>query len=264
MPGICCHKDVESDSIKSPPTLSMKTSSDIIVVAAGSGKRMNIGFNKMYLEIDGVPLLYRTLYRLENARAINRIIVTIREGEMRQYEQMMNRHGMLDKITAIVYGGRTRSDSVRSGLHYLRGHRPSDIILIHDGARPFITTDLISRLIDAATKLGAAIPVIAVSDTVRQKNQERTKVIDRSSLYFTQTPQAFRREMIEPCFFSEAQSALHLTDDAAYIEEKGYHVEMVEGEKSNIKITNREDIAWAEYLLVKYATWNIARQDICP
>ena len=230
----------------------METSSDIIVVAAGSGKRVAAGINKMFVEIRGVPLLYRTLHSLNEARATNRIVVVLKQGERLQYEHMLKHWGALDKIECVAYGGETRADSARAGLHCLRNSPQSDIVMIHDGARPFSTSNLIDRLTDSAKRFGAAIPVVGVGDTVRQMGKDRARVIDRSRISLTQTPQAFRYDMIAPCFFSEEQLESHLTDDAAYIEKKGYHMEMVQGEKYNIKITTREDIAWAEFLLTRY------------
>ena len=236
----------------------MQKGNDIVVAAAGSGKRADLGLNKMYAKIDGIPLLYRTLHRLDGIRSVGRIVVVVRREEERQFGRMMRRYGALGKIAAVVHGGLRRADSVRNGLRYLLDCVPSNLVLVHDGARPFVSSRLIDRLADAAKRVGAAIPVIEVDDTVRRRDGERTEVVDRSLLLLTQTPQAFRKEMIETCFLSERQLSLQLTDDAAYLEREGFRVETVEGEKSNIKITRGEDIAWAECLLARHPELNIA------
>ena len=218
---------------------------DIIVVAAGSGKRMCAGVNKMFIEIDNIPVLYRTLVQLD----LTPCVVVIKESDKDAFGQMLSEYGPLTKIQAILPGGKERSDSVRVGLKYVLDDQQSNVVMVHDGARPFVSSGLIVRLVQASCVSGAAIPVVRISETVRQKTEPGTKVVDRSTLYITQTPQAFRHELIKPGFFDNGQLELQLTDEGAYLENIGIPVEMIEGEKHNIKLTTPEDLAWAKWIL---------------
>ncbi|MBU2645680.1 2-C-methyl-D-erythritol 4-phosphate cytidylyltransferase [bacterium] len=226
---------------------------DILVLAAGRGTRMNSDINKMFKKIKGVPVLYRTLYRLNRVSCIARIIVVIREEEQADYLDMIRVYGELEKVKEIVNGGRERNDSVNSGLGFIQQNPGSEIIMTHDGARPFVTERLVERLVERVDADTIVIPVIKVNETVRKKNQDgSTCTIDRDTLFITQTPQAFKVESIGPCFLSDQQRNISKTDEAGYFENMGLAVTMVEGEKWNIKITSKEDLDWSEFLLNRY------------
>ncbi len=228
-------------------------STDVIVLAAGKGTRMNAGVNKMFLKLHGIPVLYQTLFRLNQCAVVKRIILVSREDEIGAMRTMICEYGALDKVVDIIAGGVERADSVRCGLEYINNHPISDVVMIHDGARPFFTEELIKRLKNGAMKSDAAIPVLRLHETIRQKTGEkRAKVIDRNTLFASQTPQAFKIKHIIPCFLEAEQNRLNLTDEASYFEQLGLEVDMVEGEKWNIKITTRNDLAWAECLLGFY------------
>jgi 2-C-methyl-D-erythritol 4-phosphate cytidylyltransferase len=225
---------------------------DIIVLAAGSGKRMNASCNKMFLKIADVPLLYRTLKKISLCPVIKRIFPVIDSLELNAYQAMMDTFGNINKIETILEGGEERSDSVKNALLYISRHKQSEVLLIHDGARPFITSELIKNIGDAVIQYGAALPVMKICETVRQKVNDGYLIVDRDDLITAQTPQAFKFDYINECFLSKDADNLELTDDIAYIEHFNHPVAAVPGEKWNIKITTPEDVTWAEYLLKTY------------
>ncbi len=226
---------------------------DIVVLAAGKGARMNLGGNKMFQRIKGVPILYRTLHRLNGISSVQNIIVVIQKHEHSEYDAMIQKYGELEKISAIVKGGEERCESVRKGLRYLLDNPDSKIVMTHDGARPFVNESLIQRLAENVQDMKITIPVRKVNETVRQLNDDKsTHMIDRDRLYLTQTPQAFCYDDIIPCFLSDDQARLKLTDEAGYYEHLGRKVTLVEGDKRNIKITTPDDLVWAELILTKH------------
>jgi|APSaa5957512622_1039677.scaffolds.fasta_scaffold66616_1 2-C-methyl-D-erythritol 4-phosphate cytidylyltransferase len=226
---------------------------DVVVLAAGKGERMNSSVNKMFHEIDRIPVLYRTLARLNEISNVNRIVVIIQEQDQHRFEEMTARFGAIDKIEAAIQGGQKRSDSVRNGLQYILQNPASDIVMTHDGARPFFSSELVQCLETTVKPRCIAIPALSIFETIRQKKKDQlAKLVDRDTYFTIQTPQAFEAASIDECFLSSKQALLDLSDEAAYFEEKGYSIELVKGEKWNIKITNQEDIIWGELLLSGY------------
>lgn len=230
---------------------------DIVVLAAGSGKRMKASVNKMFMKITDLPLLYRTLKSISLCPFINRIFPVINPSDLEEYGSMIQIYGEIDKIGKVLEGGIERSDSVKNALQYIYRHKQSEVLLIHDGARPFITSDLIKKIGAAAMKYGAALPVMKINETVRQKTKNGYIVVNRDDLITAQTPQAFKFDYINECFLSKNADNLELTDDISYIEHFNHPVTTVPGEKWNIKITTPEDVAWAEYLLKTYQNLQI-------
>ncbi len=225
----------------------------MVVLAAGKGTRMHSGTNKMFQKIKSIPILYRTLYRLNELSVIRRIVVVIREGERSDFDSMIRNYGVLHKIEAVINGGTERHDSVRKGLSYIHQNPLSEIVMTHDGARPFFSVQMIKRLAEKSRDKSIVIPVLGVNETVRQKDGHGvTKIIDRDRLFITQTPQALKIDDIVGCFLSENQNKVKFTDEAGYFEHLGLAVSMVDGEKWNIKITTEEDLKWSEFLLENY------------
>ena len=223
---------------------------DIVVLAAGKGSRMKLGTNKMYEKVKKIPVLYRTLYRLNELAMIHRIVVVIREEERSGFDAMIHHYGKLEKIEAVIKGGAERHDSVKNGLNYIHQNPLSKIVMTHDGARPFISEKIITSLVNKCQYNSIVIPVLSVSETVRQqKDNGATQIIDRDRLFITQTPQAFTIDDIENCFLSKNQEKVKFTDEAGYFEYRGLAVSMVDGEKWNIKITTKEDLIWSAFLL---------------
>ncbi len=235
---------------------------DVVVLAAGRGYRMKSDLNKIFLNIRRIPILYRTLYRLNGCLSVNRIIVVLQEDEKVAFHEMLDRFGPISKVVKVVEGGKERADSVRNGLRYIDDNPDSDVVMTHDGARPFFSEGLIRRLAERAVESGISIPVLRLNETIRQKSSTgSTEVIDRDSLYITQTPQAFLSRHIYECFLAEGQKSIGLTDEASYFEKLGFETDMVDGEKWNIKITTKEDLAWGECLIDRHPELRIAGYD---
>ncbi len=227
---------------------------DCIVVAAGQGRRMGAGGNKLYLPLCGKPILYYTLANLAALPQISRIFPIIRQDELELFQGLEP----LDKLQAPVWGAAERPDSVREGLKALLAKGQASIVMVHDGARPFIDEALIQRLAKAAQG-ACALPVLPVADTVREVDQagqslptrpgDSTKVLDRSRLFLAQTPQAFPRKWVEEVFLQEAALRQKLTDEGSYFEALGKPVVLVEGRAENFKITYPSDLLRAEAIL---------------
>jgi len=225
---------------------------DVIVLAGGSGKRMNQGINKVFIPLLGIPILIRTLLKFESIPQVNRIIPIVRKNDIEEFQKLRGKY-LISKLVDPLSGGFERSDSVRIGLEYVLSYPETDCLLVHDGARPFFSQGLITNLVHEISDMNCVIPTTPVAETVRIQQEGRgTEVIDRNLLSLVQTPQAFSIKSIEKCFLSNSQRKLNLTDDASYFENLGYKVKQIAGEKWNIKVTRPEDLAWAECLLKQY------------
>ncbi|PCI28279.1 MAG: 2-C-methyl-D-erythritol 4-phosphate cytidylyltransferase [SAR324 cluster bacterium] len=226
---------------------------DVIILAAGKGARMKAEKNKMFLTLQGIPVLYRTLSQFNDFFRVDRIILVVRPGEENDINEMLEEFGPLRKIEPIVLGGKERYDSVKNGLQYLLDHRSADLVMVHDGARPFVTESLLERFFTGIEEKEVLLPVMPIFETVRKKLAEgKTRTVDRESLFVMQTPQAFHFNSIEQVFFSIEEGVFNPTDEASYFEHLNYTVRMVEGEKWNIKITTQDDLTWAQCLLTGY------------
>ncbi|AGE20698.1 MULTISPECIES: 2-C-methyl-D-erythritol 4-phosphate cytidylyltransferase [Geobacillus] len=219
---------------------------EAIVLAAGRGKRMNAGMNKQFLELGGEPLIVRTLNVFERDERCTRIVLVVNPAERSRFEQLLARF-RIRKVAALTDGGEERQHSVYNGLQALAGE---EIVLIHDGARPFVRVHHLHELVNAAVQYGAAIPAVRVKDTIKKANGlfvEQT--IDRSSLWAVQTPQAFRLSLIMEAHEAAKQAGYLGTDDASLVERIGKPVKIIEGDYRNIKLTTPEDLLFAEAIL---------------
>ncbi len=229
----------------------------ILVVAAGRGTRVGSAVPKQYLPLAGRPLLGRTLGRLLEADPAARLLVTIHPDDRARYEATLADLApeAARRVLAAVPGGASRQDSVRAGLAALAAlPEPPDLVLIHDGARPFPSRALVARAKAAAAQNGAAVPGLAVTDTIKQVDAAGR--IDatprREALRAVQTPQAFRFKLIHDAHqAAEAAGARDLTDDAAIAEWAGHAVHVFEGDPGNMKVTSPEDVAVAEARLLR-------------
>ena len=230
---------------------------DVIVLAGGSGLRMNRGINKVFLELLGIPILIRTLLKLDCCSHVNWIVPVIRKEDELEFQNLIKKYP-LSKLTDLVIGGVERSDSVRNGLEFLQSNKKGAYVLTHDGARPFFSHNLIANLLNEIEENNCVIPTTPVAETTRIKRADgKSEVIDRNLLALTQTPQAFSINSVEECFLSNSQRKLNLTDEASYFESLGYEVKQIPGEKWNVKITSPEDLDWAECLLNQFEELNI-------
>ncbi len=238
------------------PEINQRGELAILVVAAGRGSRAGPGIPKQYRDVAGRPLLAHTLSSLLKAAPDARLITVIHKDDQDFYAQAVTHLPAADaaRLYGPTHGGETRQDSVRLGLEALaRQMRPPEIVLIHDGARPFSSENLLARAQAAAAVHGAAVPGLALTDTVKEVDSDGRVIAtpQRAMLRTVQTPQAFRFDLILAAHRKAAQAGQSgLTDDAAIAEWAGHGVHIFEGERENMKITSAEDIALAESKLV--------------
>jgi 2-C-methyl-D-erythritol 4-phosphate cytidylyltransferase len=219
-----------------------------VVLAAGRGKRMGAVLNKQFLCIKEKPILYYTLKAFEDCALIDNIVLVTAENEMDYCREEIVRKYNITKITAIVAGGAERQNSVFKGLI---AANDSDIVLIHDGARPFVDETIIRNGIEYARKYGACACGITPKDTIKQKSAEGFSVgtLERSSLFSVQTPQCFKLDLILGCHKKISDMNVLFTDDTSVVEYLGHRVYLYEGSYNNIKITTPEDLVIGEKIL---------------
>lgn len=218
-----------------------------IVLAGGRGKRMGSVQSKQYIDLNGKPILYYTLNRFINNKNIDKVILVIPEDELEFCRnEVLDKYNL--KIDSIAFGGKERQDSVYNGLKKADG---SDIVLIHDGARPFVSERIIEEGIKYAGMYGAAAPGVMPKDTIKVKNQESfsLETPDRNNLVAVQTPQVFDYNIIFGCHKKVKEKHLDVTDDTMVVELFGNNVYLYQGEYTNIKITTPEDLILAQYLV---------------
>jgi 2-C-methyl-D-erythritol 4-phosphate cytidylyltransferase len=197
----------------------------VVIPAAGQGKRMNAGKNKQFLKIDNEPLLIHTLRVFEEDLLCTEIILAVNKQEIEQIQELINEYN-ITKAVRIVEGGKERQQSVFEGLKAIKGN---PVVLIHDGARPFIRHEVIHHLVEAAYDKGAAVTGVPVKDTIKLVEQKQiTQTIDRSSLWSVQTPQAFHLEEIRYAHEMAERDGFLGTDDASLMEYLNRPVEIVQ------------------------------------
>lgn len=218
------------------------TGASAIIVAAGAGLRF--GQMKQFAYLRAKPVLEWTLERFQAHAEVGAIVLVLPdEQDLKHYRLRY------DKIVEIVRGGEKRQDSVWQGFRLLAAAAP-EVVLVHDGARPLVPADLISRVIAAARTGGAAVPVLPVEDTIKEVREDRvTGTIDRSLLFRAQTPQGFGYDVLKKALDAARKDRFHGTDEAALVERIGLPVAAVPGDARNIKITTPIDIPIAEALL---------------
>ena len=221
-----------------------------IVLAAGQGKRMHSKVQKQFLEIQGYPVLYYSLRCFQESPLIQDIIlVTGEESISYCKEEIVQKYGFT-KVSAVIPGGKERYDSVYAGLCECRD---CEYVLIHDGARPFITDEILKRVYEQVQVQKACVVGMPVKDTIKLINKEKQikESPDRSLVWQAQTPQAFELSLIVEAFERQLkEDCSHITDDAMVVEKQmGVPVYMVEGSYNNIKITTPEDLVIARAFL---------------
>ena len=216
-----------------------------IIAAGGRGTRVGADRPKQFLEIGGRSLLDLSVSAIAASLRVHDIVVAVPTDHL---EDVRSRLGETGKPVAVVAGGRRRQDSVANALRHVAPG--SDIVVVHDAARPFVTPGLINRTIDAAAAYGAAIAALPARDTVKQASAglvEGSHVVHatlrREEIFLAQTPQAFRREVLERAF--EVAGALDATDEAMLAERAGFQVHLVPGDPDNVKVTTAHDVAQA-------------------
>ena len=221
-----------------------------IIVAGGNGTRFGAEMPKQFLDLSGTPVLMRTIQAFwdcgENEVTPFEVIVTLPSSQVGLWRQLCEKHGFV-LPHHVVAGGETRWHSVKNALDSLNRSCDVDVIAVHDGVRPLVSTDLIRHAINTARRCGSAIPVVMLNDSVRQVDGSISHALDRSSLRAVQTPQAFDSRLLIDAYAQPFEPMF--TDDASVVEHYGHSVTLVDGEYQNLKITRPLDLALAEYLL---------------
>lgn len=217
-----------------------------IIPAAGLGLRMGSDIPKQYLLLDGKPILHHTLSALAKCSQVGEIILVVSEKEIAQASASVQK--TYPKVTQVIPGGKERQDSVYNGLQSLAPD--TDIVVVHDGVRPFVSPELISENIAAARDFGAAIAAIPVSDTLKKVNDEGSVecTVDRAGLWRVQTPQAFQYDLLQEAFERARADNYYGTDEGSLIEQLGRDVKVIPGSELNIKITRAEDLVLGEII----------------
>lgn len=220
----------------------------VIIVAAGTGSRMNKDINKQFIKLNNKEIIVHTIDKFYNNNSIDDIVVVIKESEEEYFiNNVIKKYGF-DNIK-ITYGGNERQDSVYNGIKEL--DKNCDVVIVHDGARPFVTDDIIKNSIEEAKKHNAVVVGVKVKDTIKIVGEDGN-IIDtpnRSYLWSVQTPQVFKYEVITKAYEDAYNGNYYGTDDAMLVERIGYNVKMIEGSYDNIKITTQEDLKFGEQIL---------------
>jgi len=219
-----------------------------IIVAAGQGTRMNMDKKKQYIEINGERVLSRTIRAFQDSDLVDEIILVVNGDEILFCKNEIIEANSLNKVHSIVAGGYDRQESVYNGLREVNS--ASNIVLIHDGARPFIDESTIENCVDGAINYEAACAAIPVKDTVKTADKDGfiAFTLDRSTLWAVQTPQAFVYHLIIEAHEKAKLEGFRGTDDAVLVEKLGKKVKLVMGSYNNFKITTQEDLVFAEAL----------------
>ncbi|HEY4712365.1 MAG TPA: 2-C-methyl-D-erythritol 4-phosphate cytidylyltransferase [Dehalococcoidia bacterium] len=213
----------------------------VVIVAAGTSQRM-VGINKLFAPLRGKPLLAWSVDTCQGYSLVQQIILVLNDKDLVRGQKLKKERGWF-KVT-LCTGGARRQDSVREGLRQMRD---CDLVMIHDGARPFLTPDLIENGLKEARKTGAAVAAVPVKDTIKLAADERLigETLQRDRLWAAQTPQIFRFDVITRAYDN---LTAEVTDDATAVERLGYKVKLYMGDYKNIKVTTPQDLALARII----------------
>ena len=227
----------------------MASENALILLAAGSGKRMGRKIPKIFLPLAGRPLIYWSLRFLETCPTVHSIVAAVPPGLSETFRKKVS-SWRFKKVSAVVEGGRERTDSTSNAVQALPAQ--AKWVGIHDAARPFVTPGLIHAVFNGAKKTGCAILAVPAKDTIKISRRSPPvieKTVPRSQCWQAQTPQVFRRDIAEKIHVRRRAGSF--TDDASIAESLGYQVALVPGSYENMKITTPEDLLTAERLLKK-------------
>ena len=219
-----------------------------LIPAAGRGERMGGGVKKPFLLLDDKPIIVHTLSRFQRCDLIDEIVPIVSAEDIDRTWRIVGKYEFT-KVTKVVPGGETRQRSVYNGLRTL-GER-TDVVVIHDGVRPFVTDEIIRGCVKMAFKAGAAIAAVPVKDTIKEVSPEGIVLhtLERNRLWAIQTPQVFQKKLILKAHEIALERGIEATDDAALVEMMGGKVHVIMGSYENIKITTPEDLILARALL---------------
>ncbi len=209
----------------------------VIIVASGKGLRMGGDIPKQFLPVGGRPILMQTIDRFHEYDPAMQIIVVLHHDWTDYWRELCIQYGFTLPVT-VAEGGKERFHSVRNGLALVDNSRT--LVGVHDGVRPYVSTEVIARCYDTAAVKGAAIPVIDVYETLRELTPEGSRTVPRSQYKLVQTPQVFQTALLRQAYNQQYNSGF--TDDASVVESIGHGIALVEGNRGNIKITTRADL----------------------
>lgn len=215
----------------------------VIIVAGGSGLRMGVSIPKQFLNLMKKPVLMHTISKFYEYNSKLNIILVLPTEHFATWESLCERFDFHVKHK-IVAGGETRYQSVKNGLTAVSS---AGLVAVHDGVRPLVSNELIANCFNEAQKSGNAIPCIEVNETVRELLPNGNRQLNRNNIKLIQTPQVFKSEILKQAY--ELPFSVEFTDDASVIEKAGYKINLINGEKQNIKITTELDLKMAECLL---------------
>ncbi len=221
-----------------------------IILAAGSGSRMNSDKTKQFMTLAGKPLIVHTLKAFEESEYIDEIVLVAKEDEIALYGPLFKKHG-ITKVTSVVKGGESRQESVSLGMNAVSAK--SDFVAIHDGARALITPSQIKAVMLSAFKFKASVAASPSKDTPKQVSEHSfiEKGIQRERLWLMQTPQVFNADLFRACLYNAYTKKIEATDDCALAEAAGFPVKIVDTGYENIKITTPIDLKLAELILAE-------------
>jgi len=220
-----------------------------IVVAGGKGKRMRKRVNKLFLLLNKEPIIFHTLKIFQDCKEINQIILVVNPNDKDKFKSIV-KASKFDKVKQVVEGGLERQDSVYNGIKAIEKANNEDIIIIHNGSNPFIDEDIINNSLKAAKKFGAAVVGFPAKDTIKVVEDGFVKqTLDRKLLWQMQTPQAMKYFLAKKAFEIAYRDKYYGTDDVSLVERMHGQVKVVYCDRSNIKITDQHDLAYANKLV---------------
>lgn len=217
----------------------------MIIVAGGTGSRMGSEVPKQFLLLDNYPVLMRTISCFTNYDANISVVLVLPESQFNYWTELCDQFGF-DTPYQLAKGGETRFQSVKNGLTILKD---VDYVAVHDGVRPLVSQKTIDNCFKMAEESGAAIPVLPVVETLRTGSPKNSRTVDRSLYYTVQTPQVFKCSVLKEAYSQQWMAGF--TDDASVVEQNGFPVTMVPGNRDNLKITHPDDLTMASAFLNK-------------
>src|SRR5438874_7193077 len=241
-----------------PSLISLLMKVGAIIAAAGFGRRMKADRPKQLLALNGIPIIIHTIRKFDISRVIDYIIVTAPRESVIEVSELI-KSAEFQKPVIVVEGGERRQDSVASGLNHLQPG--TDIVAVHDGVRPFVSTDDIENAVRQAERTGAAVLAVPIVDTVRQVEKDIIdSTLTREHLVLAQTPQVFRTEILKQAVDRATEDEYYGTDESSLVERLGHPVAIVRGSERKIKITRPSDLSLARAFLEEERAEAEARQ----
>ena len=224
--------------------MSESSSEFALIVAGGSGTRMQSSLPKQFIAIGGEPILMRTIRRFHEYNPALQLVVVLPKVEISKWQALCFMH-VFDIKHQVVAGGTTRFNSVKNGLAAII--EPEGVVAIHDGVRPFVPVSTIAEAFNVAAQKGNAVVAVPLKESIRQVIDTGNAAVDRNQFRLIQTPQCFRLSLLRAAFALPEEATF--TDDASVVEKYGAQINLVAGSYENIKITTPEDLLWAEAFL---------------